>query len=640
MQGNEIASDSSADMKSPLPVSLPGAGEQAALPRSYDLQDNPLTANTISMDCDANNRSIIKKRPRGTPPSASANNSSLSSDDSDYTWFEEGVEYTKADYKVVPGHIPRKSNATGLTQKPGETLQHFKKRTSTAGRRRQMANPIKKIRGPESITATAFATTTTQSTGSPNDSVAFLKKELDRERNIRIAQAEQLKKLQEQLATITKHLETANKNQEQLRRTLQNLQQTPASQQRAAVQDQTQPNQEPHRCDGPTLDAITTVVKELLAPILKSIGQATTPIATKKSQQQPEKHTTQETTNKNPRRWEKPPHNNDFPPLPRSQTATRSANKPTTKTGTSRDTGEVGRAKHAPAPKNRSQLQPPAPPLKRKNKNPGILLIPTQPGTRALDELKNNSTIKPREINIKQTVQFPSGAVLLKVGSQDEVDSIKRQLADNPGVKPKEEKTFPVKVTIHRVDAQTTPEELQQDIRKRYGEEANSVSFTEYHNNQHAGSKIAYLEISNTLHTKMQKSPTLRVGYERLRIDFSIRPNRCNNCHLLGHRQIHCRNRGRNSPTATEPCLDCSTFNAAIRTAKLPKSRQLATDHPTNHGHCPVKKRLIAKHSRQQAHHTSPPITTCNTQEQTSTMEIVIGGTIPTQHTNKHHNDT
>jgi len=228
-----------------------------------------------------------------------------------------------------------------------------------------------------------------------------------------------------------------------------------------------------------------------------------------------------------------------------------------------------------------------------------VLLLPSAPGIKVLDELRQ--VVNPRSMNVLRTVEFPSGAALVQCGTESEAHCLKATaVLHSSAIRVKEPTQHQASFRVHQVDSATSEEDLQEDLQKQLGHRATSIVLVPYKEESRGNSKIAVCYATKELLQSAQKRSSILVGWKRCKVDTSIRLPRCTKCHLLGHVEKHCRNNGRNAPTAKEPCLDCSHYNVAVTAAKLPRHRRRDTAHPTNHGSCVTKQNLLRKHLRWQ----------------------------------------
>ncbi|CAG7687820.1 unnamed protein product [Allacma fusca] len=207
--------------------------------------------------------------------------------------------------------------------------------------------------------------------------------------------------------------------------------------------------------------------------------------------------------------------------------------------------------------------------------------------------------IDPTTLKIASTVSFPSGSLLIKFTSKDDLDlfTSKVQQIDELSIKP--QRTIDRQFRIHSVPNALTAEKLLIDVQQQLNETPHSIDFIQYRNEKSTG-KLAIIKCSERLYQTARNTRCIRIGYDHFNLDCQIRIPRCSKCGLIGHPDKFCRN-STISPkniAKDDHCLDCSFFNHTIRTSKLSTARLRPTRHQTNDRSCPTVRYYVNKVNR------------------------------------------
>ena len=239
----------------------------------------------------------------------------------------------------------------------------------------------------------------------------------------------------------------------------------------------------------------------------------------------------------------------------------------------------------------------------RKPQERNVLLVPNSDGVKVENILRTNTAISPRKIGITGTVPFASGALLVRCKDVEAAETLKRAVTTVPAVSVKAEAAAKPTVRVHQVPVETTRDQLFEDFHSKFGCFPEEVIFTDYKNAElKQECKIAIVHVTYEMYMDIQRSPSMRVGWRRCRIDTSVIPIRCTKCHLIGHPEKHCKAAAATTkPTSDAACLDCSAYNQQLKKAKLPNYRKRSTDHPTGHVTCPARQKIVTKKLQQYA---------------------------------------
>lgn len=225
--------------------------------------------------------------------------------------------------------------------------------------------------------------------------------------------------------------------------------------------------------------------------------------------------------------------------------------------------------------------------IKRKAQDKSVLLIPKKdvPVKEAIKKVG----LRPNDAGIRRTIEFPSGAFLIKCNSTANANQIKSHILNNDDI---DIKTYPMhdwSVRIHNIDAETSADEINEEISIKFGSPPINVSIGEYKLPKKSKKlKLAYVSVSYELYQKMAAAKSIRIGWSYCNIDTKILPIRCTKCNLLGHRAKFCKE----IPTlnlANEECLDCVKYNLNNKSAP-----QRDTKHNPNQD-CPSLKAHLRK---------------------------------------------
>jgi len=366
-------------------------------------------------------------------------------------------------------------------------------------------------------------------------------------------------------------------------------------------------------------------IHELLSPILQSLtGEAEKEQSTRKStdRAQPKNRKKKNTSTNNADEagststLSNTPTN--FPPLPPTQRDTSkpstsrvpnpTGNNPTqeetieestpneTEWSLTREARKKLRKQQKKEEKQQTQNQAKKRLPKVSKKDPAtVLLLPNQENPIVLQKLQNLPEANPRKLGIRRHIQFPSGAVLVTCGDPERAEELRR-VAEKAGIQEKKVITKNPEFRIHSIPAYTTPEELTEDIQRRFTIQPLDIKLLPYTSEKRKSQLYAVVICNLELYKQAQKTRNIRIGWNICHIDCSPHVRRCTNCLLLGHSEKKCTQM---TPTAsvsaeanTEPvCRDCTHHNAqqsrATETTHV-KTRPRPTNHNTGSKQCPT----------------------------------------------------
>ena len=226
-----------------------------------------------------------------------------------------------------------------------------------------------------------------------------------------------------------------------------------------------------------------------------------------------------------------------------------------------------------------------------------LFLPPSSTSSKKVTAILREHKIVPRNTGIRHTVEFSSGAALLTV-EKDHLENLLAK-AKECGIEPKRKiipNTFEFK--LHGVPDDYPKEELAEDINDALGHKPSDIIFIKYKDNR-VGQHMAIIKCSRELLDAANNRQTIRVEYQRCRIDTKPQLMKCKKCSLYGHTQNHCKGiteRIDQISKETGECLDCLVYNQEQLSAGLPRHRLRDTNHAKGHHHCATKKALLKKY--------------------------------------------
>jgi hypothetical protein len=201
-----------------------------------------------------------------------------------------------------------------------------------------------------------------------------------------------------------------------------------------------------------------------------------------------------------------------------------------------------------------------------------ILIRPKKLAGAKIDILAEieNTTVDRAPFEIDHAVLFPpSGAALFSCKTEEGADNLRKFAAQSDKIdEVKFVESFPRRVWICNIEAETTDHEIHYNIYAKYGEVATNIRFSRLPWTENL--KVANIEVGELLFRKMETSPYIRIRWRDHEIDTSVDVNRCSRCWLLGHREKFCQSAARKYPIFKEGCLDCAYHNECISEVGFP----------------------------------------------------------------------
>jgi len=227
-----------------------------------------------------------------------------------------------------------------------------------------------------------------------------------------------------------------------------------------------------------------------------------------------------------------------------------------------------------------------------------VLVIPESEGANVVDILKSQKSVKPSELGIKNIVRFASGPSLFTCSSAEQSEKLKTLVASTSGITVKITTQRDPEFKIHNIPIDLSLEEVQNDIRFKFGKPANQILFVTYTKPVVPGTKLAVCKVDYDMFEKASSLRRIRIGWDSCPITTIPHVSRCTKCFLLGHRSKHCTNDFSVEEKMTENfCVDCKSYNDRLVKAKIAKSRHRPTNHTSGVTECPSYQCFLRKAS-------------------------------------------
>lgn len=233
-----------------------------------------------------------------------------------------------------------------------------------------------------------------------------------------------------------------------------------------------------------------------------------------------------------------------------------------------------------------------------------LLLLPNGETLNVLQRIQNLAEADPRKLGVKRVTQFPSGAALITCGGAQQAEML-RQIALAAGIREKRAEVRLPEVRLHGVPRSTTPEQIQEDVKRRFGVDVEAKLFP-YRDSRMEGKCFAVLTCTSEGQKVLAKAKALRIGWAMCKLDATVHVTRCTRCGLLGHGEAKCSRVEEDAEAGTgagrsgnsEMCRDCTAHNTIRSTAAATssiKARPRPTNHRTGSKECPTLRAFTRK---------------------------------------------
>lgn len=225
-----------------------------------------------------------------------------------------------------------------------------------------------------------------------------------------------------------------------------------------------------------------------------------------------------------------------------------------------------------------------------------VLFLPKE-GEKVLKTLRTNK-IRAREVGVRNSIEFPSGAALLMV-EEGKVEETTKKL-EAVGLTKKapmgaaRRKAF----RVHDVPLEADEAFVLEDIATALQAQPTRVVSVPYKSQAKKDVKMIVVEGDEALMERAMKVNSIYIEYKRCRVDTTVIPMRCKKCNTLGHTLKNCKG----IPSTllvehkkTNACLDCLMYNSKMSSAGFPKTRWRWTNHEIDSSTCPSKRAHIKK---------------------------------------------